>query len=76
VGDRDICADERAAAAWALDLQPAAERSNPVAEPYETAAVGPGAAGAVVPNMDPERAVVQARLDRGVSGASMLCDIR
>ena len=45
------------------------------AEPHETAAVGPGASDAVVAHLDSQRAVLDARRDRGAVGARVLRDV-
>ena len=51
--------------ARALDPELAVEGGEPVRQPEETAAVGPGASDAVVAHLDTEGAVLDARRHNG-----------
>ena len=73
--ERDVGGDQGAAAGWALDPELALEGGEPVGEPDEAAAVGPGAADAVVAHPELEDAVLDAREDGGMPCTGVLDDV-
>jgi hypothetical protein len=73
--ERDVCGDQRAAVGWALDPEVAIEDCEPVRQPDEAAAAGPGAADAVVAHAQLEGAVLDARHDRGAMRVRVLGDV-
>ena len=67
--------DPRASVGRALDAQAAVEHREPVPEADEAAPVGPRATDAVVADVEVERVLLDARLDGGEAGPSVLGDV-
>src|ERR1700760_5162243 len=74
-GEGDGGRDEGAAVGRALYAELAVEGGEPVCQPEEPAAVGPGASDAVVAHVDRERAVLDPRRHLGASGVGVFGDV-
>src|SRR6185295_673455 len=73
----DLGEDSGAAPGWALHRQPSVERADAVGEAAQTGtAVGRGAAGAVVADLDASVAVLAADCDPGLARVCVLGDVR
>jgi hypothetical protein len=74
--ERQRGGDPGASARGAHDSQPASERGDTVVESEQAGSVGAGAADSVVPYVDVQHAVFDARLDFRAPGAGVLDDVR